>query len=213
LESRAKSGSNSGKVAGSFERRAAMPGDATASAHASWGKWLRRGSIALVLGVGAGVVAIDQDREARTRAALAEVRKQGGYYVREEGRRDRPVTRVDLDATMVDDAGRVHQRGRVTDATLAVLHRFERLQELSLDGADVTDAGLAALRDLRELRRLRLSRTRLSDTGLDHLKGLSALEWIDLRGTRVTPTGLAALRRALPSAEILADADEPPLAD
>jgi hypothetical protein len=187
-----------------------MLGDATASARASWGRWLPRAGIALVLAVGAGLVGIDRVREARTRSALAEVRKRGGFYLREEGRRHRPVTCVDLDSTLVDDAGRVHRRGRATDATLAVLGRFERLQELSLDGADVTDGGLAALRDLRELRRLKLSRTRLTDAGLDHLKGLSALEWIDLRGTRVTAVGVAVLRRALPSAEVLADSDGPP---
>jgi hypothetical protein len=182
-----------------------MPGSSTVSGRASQGNWRQCAGIALLFGVCAGVLGTDLYREARTRRALDEIRKVGGFYLREEGRRSRPVTRVDLDATLVDDTGRVHHRGRASDATLALLRHFGQLQELSLDGADVTDDGLSALRDLRSLRRLNLSRTRLTDGGLGHLRGLSALERIDLRGTRVTAGGVAALRRALPAAKILAD--------
>jgi hypothetical protein len=179
----------------------------TSSARESWRCRLGYAGFALVFGGCAAVVGVDLYLEARTEWALAEIRKSGGFYMREsqEGRRHRPVTRVDLDATLVDDTGRVHRRGQATDATLSLLRRFGQLQELSLDGADVTDAGLSALRDLQGLRRLNLSQTRLTDAGLDHLRGLTALEWVDLRGTRVTAAGVSSLRRALPAAAILTD--------
>jgi hypothetical protein len=154
--------------------------------------------VALALLGCAAAVGTDLYREARTERALVEITKAKGFYMRREGSRGRPVISIDLDATLVDDTGRAHPRGHVTDETLKVLSHFEQLSEISLVGTAVTDAGLQALRNLKELKRLNLSQTSLTDAGLDHLKALPELRTIDLRGTKVTPAGVAALRRALP---------------
>lgn len=169
------------------------------------GRWLRRAGGALVYVLCLAAVGRDLYLEARTEWALAAVRKAGGFYAREEGRRFGRVPRIDLDSTLVDDTGRVLRRGRANDAALPLLARFRHLRELSLEGAEVTDDGLSALCSLRGLRRLNLSGTGLTDGGLGHLKGLTSLEWIDLRRTKVTATGVEALRGALPSAFILGD--------
>jgi len=182
-----------------------MPAFPTAI-RSSWGVWLSRAFVVVVLGGCVGMVGIDLYREARTEQALAEVHRAGGFTMREAGGRRHPVIGIDLDAATVDDTGLVRPRGHVTDETLQLVGRFGELQVLSLDSADVTDAGLVSLRGLKALERLKLSRTPLTDAGLSHLMVLARLRTIDLRGTHVTPAGVrAALRRALPMAEILAD--------
>ena len=154
------------------------------------------------------MLGIDYYREARTRQALAEIQRAGGFYARQDGSPKRPVIGIDLAATIVYDSGLVRRRGHVTDETLRLVGRFMELQELSLDGADVTDAGLASLRGLTALQRLNLARTGLTDAGLSHLKKLAGLREIDLRGTQLTSAGVRELRRALPMAEVLADQAE-----
>jgi hypothetical protein len=171
----------------------------------SWGDWLYRAGVVFGLGGCFGMLGIDLYREARTEQDLAGIQRAGGFYMRKDGSRWRPVIGIDLDATTVDDTGAVRPRGHVTDETLLLVGRFAELQVLSLDGADLTDAGLFALRGLKALERLNLSRTPLTDVGLSHVKALARLREIDLRGTRVTPEGVGALRRTLPMAEILAD--------
>ena len=165
---------------------------------------LCRAGAAIFLGVCLAILLIDFYREARTERLLADIHRVGGLSMRKDDARSRPVIGIDLDAHVVYDTGEVRDRCRVTDGTLRLVARFDQLEVLSLDGADVTDVGLARLTRLKELRRLTLSRTRVTDRGLACLKELPALEFIDLRDTQVTPAGIRALEQALPMAEILA---------
>jgi hypothetical protein len=193
-------------------RRQANTPELTAASPAKaltlWPFWACGGAVAVLLCVCALTMLIDFYRETRVKRALAEIQKAGGLYMRAEGGRSRPVIGIDLDATVVYDSHEVRTRGPVTDKTLLVIAEFDRLQELSLSGAQVTDSGLVSVQGLRGLRRLNLSGTRLTDAGLSNLKGLADLRIIDLRGTRVTASGVKELRRALPEAAILADAQD-----
>jgi hypothetical protein len=172
----------------------------------TWGLWACRGGVAVLLLCCAGTMLFDLYRGAQVERALADIQRAGGLYKRQETGRARAVIGIDLDATVVFDTGEVVTRGHFTDEILPSVARFTRLEELSLNGADVTDDGLLSLQGLIELRRLYLSRTRVTDAGLGYLKGLRSLRTIDLRGTRVTPAGLRTLQRVLPRAQILSDA-------
>jgi hypothetical protein len=108
--------------------------------------------VAVLICVCAAAIFIDLYRDAETERSLASIRSAGGFAMRDERARSRPVVGVDLDATTVLDTGEVRQRGHVTDRTLLVVAGFRRLRELSLNGADVTDAGLVSLARLKELR-------------------------------------------------------------
>jgi internalin A len=78
----------------------------------------------------------------------------------------------------------------ITDADLAHVGRFYRLQRLYLAPSSVTDAGLAHLEGLTKLTFLHLAASDVDDAGLAHLKGLVNLEGILLQQTKVTDAGL-----------------------
>jgi internalin A len=78
----------------------------------------------------------------------------------------------------------------ITDADLAHVGRFYRLQRLYLAPSSVTDAGLAHLEGLTELHFLHLAASDVDDAGLAHLKGLVNLDVILLQQTKVTDAGL-----------------------
>jgi hypothetical protein len=184
----------------------------TAAADAKRRMWAIRlcGAVVVVLVCACAVtIFVDLYRDVETERLLASIQSAGGFVMRDERARSRPVVGIDLDATTVFDSGRVHQRGHVTDRTLLVVAGFRQLQELSLDGADVTDAGLVSLTGLKKLRRLIIARTHVTDSGIDKLKGLPKLSFVDLRGTSVTPEAVGELRRALPNAEVLTDPEGP----
>jgi hypothetical protein len=106
--------------------------------------------------------------------AIALVESLGGVYIRDSSKPTLPIVGIDLQATLIDDAGRVHWRGPATDQSLIVLDVFPDLRVLSLVDSSVTDKGLP------------------------HLTRLRSLRMLDLRGTRVTDEGVARLRAAMP---------------
>ena len=80
------------------------------------------------------------------------------------------------------------------DAQLAELAGLEAvLTELRLDRTAVTDAGLAGLRGFDRLERLDLSRTGVGDAAIAELAGHPGLEVLNLYGTKVTDAGVARL--------------------
>jgi hypothetical protein len=167
-----------------------------------------QGLVVVLLLSCAAVYWADLRRQAQIESALAEIRKAGGTYARQDGGRTSPVTALDLAAIVQHDSGDMHERGPVKEATLVAVARLDRLQVLSLDGANVTDADLARLVQLRELRSLNLARTSITDAAVPYLKELTGLRWVDLRGTKVTSAGANQLHRALPMARLLTDYSE-----
>jgi hypothetical protein len=93
----------------------------------------------------------------------------------------------------------------LTDAGLARLCRFERLEQLRVMSPDVTDAGLAHLKDLPHLRHLHLIGAPVSDAGLEHLHALSGLESLYLDGIRASDAAIARLIEALPKVHVHID--------
>jgi hypothetical protein len=84
----------------------------------------------------------------------------------------------------------VHFDRPITDADLAHVGRFYRLQRLYLAPSSVSDAGLAHLEGLTALCILHLAASHVDDAGLVHLKGLVNLEALLLQKTEVTDAGL-----------------------
>ncbi len=113
---------------------------------------------------------------------------------------------------------------QVGDATLAVLSRLPRVQNLQLQGNDftdqglkqiagmtrlrslwigngtgrITDAGLRSLRGLVNLQELELQNCPITDQGLRHLSGLNKLRELYVNGTQTTDDGRAQLEAAIP---------------
>ena len=81
----------------------------------------------------------------------------------------------------------------VTDAGLAEIARFERLQTLILFGADITDAGLRSLETLDELEMLWLSEAPITDRGLESVARLKKLKRLFLTGLQITDKGVKRL--------------------
>src|SRR5262249_16936023 len=92
----------------------------------------------------------------------------------------------------------VHSEEEVTDASLSLIARHRKLEQLQFDGSRFTDDGLGHLAGLAMLRVLDLHYCHgITDDGLRHLASLTALEDLDLSDTAITGRGLDALR-ALP---------------
>ena len=88
------------------------------------------------------------------------------------------------------DAGLLHLLCR-SDPDFGEPGRFVRTLDLS--DAPVTDAGLAALADFPKVERLILRRTAVTDAGFERFRGLTTLVELDLAGTKVADRGLGHL--------------------
>jgi hypothetical protein len=147
--------------------------------------------------------------------AVKVIEKMGGTITRDKKAKDKPIVGVDLDNTIMTDAGLKHLVGlkqlrelylrttQVTDAGLKHLAGLKYLQTLALDETKVTDAGLKHLAALKQLRVLNLSDTELTDAGLKELAGFKQLRKLYLSGTEVTDKGKADLKKSLPKLKIL----------
>jgi hypothetical protein len=99
--------------------------------------------------------------------------------------------------TMISLSGK-----KATDADLARLKSFPKLEVLELDGTAITDNGLANLEGLTSLKEITLSETQITDAGLAHLKGLKNLKDLELQKTRVTGAGVQELKAAVPEVQV-----------
>jgi len=116
-----------------------------------------------------------------TDAAIAWVSKLGGTVETSPDRPGKPVIKVDLHGTAVQDSD------------LEALAALPELETLDLRLTKIGDAGVAHLRTLTKLRFLNLFRTGLSDDGLVPLEGVHDLETLLIGGTRVTNSGMSRL--------------------
>ncbi len=85
----------------------------------------------------------------------------------------------------------------VTDAGVATLTAFPRLQQLDLSSTNISDAAFDTLRTLPQLTRLGLSWTRTTDRGAQALATAAAretLEMVDLNGSHCGNAAIAACR-------------------
>ncbi|HVR37406.1 MAG TPA: c-type cytochrome domain-containing protein [Methylomirabilota bacterium] len=90
----------------------------------------------------------------------------------------------------------------ITDAGLSHLAGLTNLTTLHLEKTGITGEGLKYLKDLGQLTYLNLYDTRVTDDALKHLEPLKSLKKLYLWQTEVTEEGVAALKAALPDAEI-----------
>jgi hypothetical protein len=93
----------------------------------------------------------------------------------------------------------------LTDAGLARLCRFERLEQLRVMSPDMTDAGLSPLKDLPRLRFLHLIGAPFGDAGLEHLQDLNELESLYLDGIQASDAAITRLVDALPKVHVHID--------
>jgi hypothetical protein len=66
----------------------------------------------------------------------------------------------------------------------------------------ITDAGLAHIAGFTKLEKLDLFGMHVTDDGLVHLQGMIRLHSLDLRGTRVSSEAAEELQKKLPKAKI-----------
>jgi hypothetical protein len=154
--------------------------------------------------------AVERQKTAKIRAAVAEITKLGGEASYSHNRKD-DVFHLIVQTT---DAGLVHLKGLaklngldlshtpITDTGLVHLKGLTKLNNLYLHLTQITDAGLVHLKGLTKLQSLDFSYTRITDAGLEHLKGLTNLGRLNLRDTQVTAEGVKKLQEALPNCKI-----------
>ena len=164
-------------------------------------------------------LAYERNEVQKQEAAIAAIKKLGGYAEFSEEKPSRPdwlrtllgdkspgeVVKVGFTGSPATDADLSHIAGLteltflnledspITDAGLIHLKNLTKLKLLILDGTQVTDAGVVHLADLAELEQLKLNETQVSDAGLVNLKKLSNLRYVNLRLTQVTDAGLVNL--------------------
>jgi len=137
------------------------------------------------------IVPTEAAQQAAIQAAIQQIQVLGGRVLVDASRPGSPVVSVDLAGT------------QVTDAHLAALREFDRLQTLNLTNTGVTDTGLQHLKGLNHLETLHLQGAKgITDTGLAHLHGLAGLRHVTLTGTRATNNGIQGLQKALSRARI-----------
>jgi hypothetical protein len=118
-------------------------------------------------------------------AAIAAIQKLGGRVEVDEQQPEKPVIKVYLHSTPVQDADLAH------------LEHLKSLQNLFLGKTGITDAGLEHLRGASHLKTLSLNVTGVTDAGLKHLTELKNLKTLNLQETKVTPAGVAELKGKL----------------
>jgi serine/threonine protein kinase/Leucine-rich repeat (LRR) protein len=113
---------------------------------------------------------------------------------------------LDLNRTLVGDAGMVHLKGltnlavlhlegtRVSDAGLEHLNGLTNLITLILTGTGISDTGVGKLTGLTKLTVLGICARRVGDAGVAQIKNWRNLEVLDLHGTLVSDDGLEHLR-------------------
>jgi Leucine-rich repeat (LRR) protein len=93
------------------------------------------------------------------------------------------LVRLDLSGEVYANDG--YKESCITDAGLAHLKAFKKLEFLELEGGQVTDAGMRHVATASSLKTLRLSGQRITEKGLAPLRALTNLETLDLEYTGV----------------------------
>lgn len=101
----------------------------------------------------------------------------------------------------------------ISDAALLSISKLKNLQKLHLEETKVTDAGLKQLKQLVNLEYLNLYGTAITDAGLAELAGLKNLKTVYLWQTKVSEQGISALKKALPTLEVVGGVSEQAVAD
>jgi len=79
----------------------------------------------------------------------------------------------------------------ITDLGMERLRSLQAISDLNLYYAElITDAGVAHLKSWKRLERLNLRGTKVNDTGLEHIASLTCLKSLDISFTEVTDNGL-----------------------
>ncbi|HVX14587.1 MAG TPA: hypothetical protein VHC22_25595 [Pirellulales bacterium] len=127
------------------------------------------------------------------------------------------LTRLDLSNTIVSLEGvepieqleDLNLEGTaVNDRSLARIGGFSNLKRLSLVRTDVSDRGLHELGVLKSLQALDLRLTDVGDGAVAPLSRMVQLKQIDLQLTALSEAGLGELGKALPTASVLAGAND-----
>jgi hypothetical protein len=164
--------------------------------------------------VWSAIVMLGCNRESSPQTAPPEASLSEQAQAVREGRAD--TIRLDHATVGDDDLGQLDglenkllrinlSQTSLTDAGLARLCRFERLEQLRVMSPGVTDAGLAPLKDIQHLRHLHLIGAPLGDAGLEHLHALSGLESLYLDGIRASDAAITRLIEALPKVHVHID--------
>src|SRR5262245_61923234 len=94
----------------------------------------------------------------------------------------------------------------VTDQTLELIKRFERLKVLDLNNTQVTDKGLKVIAGLPVLETIYLERTAITDAGAkENLLNHPTLRVFWLRSTKVTPEMADEIKAAKPGRRVMVD--------
>jgi hypothetical protein len=96
------------------------------------------------------------------------------------------------------------QQNHFSDEGLKRLQGRERLKWLAIGmgGGRITDAGLAHLQGFQKLELLDLQNSKVTARALEPLKGLASLKTLWLSGTGLTDAELQGMREALPNLKI-----------
>ena len=120
------------------------------------------------------------------------------------------------------------QKCKFSNRGMKYIHRFAKLEYLSLagtsitdlreldaikalwaEGTQITDASLEQLDDNFKLEHLWLSGTPITDAGLDHLKVLPSLREVHVEGTKITAVGVRRFNEARPEVKVVWEKPKP----
>lgn len=150
-----------------------------------------------------------------TARAIAVFEKLGGSLQVDEQEPGEPVVIIDLSFREATDAELARLKTftrleelylietKITDAGLANLCGLANLHTLDLGRTPITDKGIVRLEGLSNLRTLGLSSTKITDAAVGQLKRLAGLQVLDLSNTKITAAGVKEIRQALPNVQVL----------
>jgi len=190
---------------------AATPDPAKSKSRRRWCQYSLRTPLIFVTlaGCGFGWLGFKVREARRQQAAVAAIRKSGGFvaYDYQFDARDGDIPnaippgpawlRSLLGRDFFGNVRTVFLLGeQIADADVERLKEFTALKSLSLHGTRVTDSGLENLAGLTQLTELMLDGTQISDAGLERLRVLTKLDTLLLDGTQVAGPGLERLQGA-----------------
>ncbi len=117
------------------------------------------------------------------------------------------LRRLDLSLSLITDAGMARLKPldnvtdlnlfaveHITDAAIASIRGWKKIERLNLRGTDITDTSLQYIGGMTSLRSLDVSGTQITNNGMEYLAGLRDLEELRIGGNKVTGSGLHVLK-------------------